>query len=169
MKLAITTDRLTLGMLSIEDAGFIFELLNSESWLEFIGDRGIKTIEDAEKYILNGPVKSYATFGFGLLLVRLKKNQAPIGLCGLIKRETLQDIDIGFAFLPEHTGKGYALEAANATMNYAKAELGIKRIVAITTEKNRPSINLLNKIGLKFEKNIKLSGEEAELLLFSNS
>ena len=163
------TERLIICRLSTDDAGFIFELLNTASWLQYIGDRGIKSLDDAKKYIVNGPVKSYETFGFGLYLVKLKNENTPVGICGLIKRETLEDVDIGFAFLPEHTGKGYALESAAATMTYAKTNLGLNRIVAITTEDNHSSINLLKKIGLTFEKLIKLAGEETELLLFANS
>lgn len=113
----IQTDRLILYHLGINDIDFIYELLNSPAWIKYIGDRGIKTLDDAKKYIINGPMKSYEKFGFGLWLTKLKNDETPIGICGLLKRETLNDIDIGFAFLPQYTGKGYAFEAASATLN----------------------------------------------------
>lgn len=163
----IETDRLILCHLSTDDAPFIFELLNTPGWLQFIGDRGIKTLEDASNYALNGPIKSYEKFGFGLYLTKLKDDNTPIGICGLIKRDTLEDVDIGFAFLPEHSGKGYAFEAATATLNYARKNLGLQRIVAITDEDNVNSIRLLEKTGLVFEKKIQMPGEEKELLLFA--
>ena len=112
----IQTDRLLLAPLTIEDAPFIFELLNTPEWLQYIGDRGIKSQEDAANYILTGPVRSYSQNGFGLLLVKLKDSNTPIGICGLINRPALDDVDIGFAFLSRYTGQGYAFEAANATL-----------------------------------------------------
>ncbi len=102
----IETERLTLRKLSVEDAPFILRLVNEPSFLQFIGDKGVRNLEDARQYILNGPVASYAQNGFGLFLVQLKTNQAPLGMCGLLKRETLEDVDIGFAFLPEFWNQG---------------------------------------------------------------
>lgn len=162
----LQTERLRLCQLSIQDAAFILELLNTPSWLTFIGDRGIRTLDDARNYILNGPVTSYNQFGFGLYLVRLKENDLPIGLCGLLKRETLKDIDIGFAFMPQFTQKGYAYEAASCVMNYARTVLNVTRIVAITTAANRNSINLLERLGLRFEAIIPQVSDTEELLLF---
>jgi RimJ/RimL family protein N-acetyltransferase len=160
------TDRLALSHLSADDASFIFELLNTPGWLQFIGDRGIKTLHDAEQYILNGPVKSYENNGFGLMAVRLKDSLEAIGICGLIKRAGLDDIDIGFAFLPAYNGKGYAAEAAHATLEYGFTTLGLNRIVAITNEDNIHSIRLLKKIGMQYERKILLDGDKEELLLF---
>jgi RimJ/RimL family protein N-acetyltransferase len=154
------TDRLALSHLSADDAAFIFELLNTPGWLQFIGDRGIKTLQDAEQYILNGPVKSYENNGFGLLAVRLKDSLEAIGICGLIKRAGLDDIDIGFAFLPAYNGKGYAAEAAHATLEYGFTTLGLNRIVAITNEDNIHSIRLLKKIGMQYERKILLDGDK---------
>ncbi|MBK6482428.1 MAG: GNAT family N-acetyltransferase [Chitinophagaceae bacterium] len=160
------TDRLALSHLSADDATFIFELLNTPGWLQFIGDRGIKTLHDAAQYILNGPVKSYKSNGFGLLAVRLKDSLEAIGICGLIKRAGLDDIDIGFAFLPAYNGKGYAAEAAHATLDYGFENVGLNRIVAITNEDNINSIRLLKKIGMQYERKILLDGDSEELLLF---
>lgn len=163
----IETERLVLCHLSEEDAPFIFELLNTPEWIQFIGDRGIKTMDDAKLYIQNGPVKSYSRFGFGLFLVKLKSDQVPIGMCGLIKRDSLEDVDIGFAFLTHYTGKGYAFEAAAATLKYARETIKLTRVVAITNEDNVPSIKLLEKIGLHFEKKVIFESETQPLLLFA--
>ena len=157
LKNAFETDHLILCHLTTEDAAFILELLNDPGWLRFIGDRGVRTLDDARRYILNGPVKSYQQSGFGLYLVKLKENETPIGMCGLIKREELDDVDIGFAFLPQFTGRGYAYEAAAATLHYGYTVLGLKHIVAITDPDNERSIRLLQKLGLRLEKTIRLS------------
>lgn len=159
------TERLLLCPLKSDDAEFIFRLLNTPGWLEFIGDRGIRTLADAEQYIIGGPAKSYSKNGFGLWLVKTKTGDS-IGICGLIKRDTLEDVDLGFAFLPEFEGKGYALEAANASLALAQNQYGIKRVTAITVPGNRRSINLLEKTGMKFEREIILEGETVTLLLF---
>ena len=108
----LETERLQIVKFSEEDAPFVFELLNTPAWIQFIGDRGVRTLEEARQYIVNGPLKSYEQFGFGPYLVRLKESDRPIGLCGLFKRETLEDVDIGFALLPAYAGNGYAYEAA---------------------------------------------------------
>lgn len=163
----INTKQLVLSELSIEDAPFILELLNTKSWIKYIGDRNIKTNEDACNYILNGPMNSYNKNGFGLFLVQLKSDKTSIGICGLIKRESLEDIDIGFAFLPQFENKGFGFEAAAATIHYAKTVLHLNRVVAITMMENLKSIKLLEKIGLTFEKNIQLPGEYKELMLFT--
>ena len=163
----LETNRLTLTELSTDDAPFIFELLNSPGWLEFIGDRGIKTLDDAINYIVNGPIKSYEKNNFGLYSVKLKDGNIPIGICGLIKRDSLEDIDIGFAFLPDYEGKGYAYESAVAILSNAKTELRIKRIVAITIKENSKSIQLLEKTGFAFEKLIQLPDDAEELMLFA--
>jgi [ribosomal protein S5]-alanine N-acetyltransferase len=161
----LETDRLILRRLTVEDSSFILELLNDPSWLRFIGDKGVRTIEDARNYILKGPIAMYERMGFGLYLTELKDNKASLGLCGLIKRDALDDVDIGFAFLEEFRGKGYAYEAASAVMTYGRTVLGLDRIVAITSAGNHHSARLLEKLGLRFEKMIKLSdtGEEVEL------
>ncbi len=143
--------------------------MNSAGWLEFIGDREIKTLEDAKHYIVNGPLFSYHKFGFGPYLVELKEDKLPLGMCTLIKRDELEDVDLGFAFLPEHIGKGYAFEACEAVVQHAKNDLGIKKLVAITNTNNISSINLLKKIGFVSENTIKLPDEEEELFFFSHS
>ena len=165
--LVLETDRLTLYHLSTDDASFIIKLVNSSTWLRFIGDRGIKTAKQAYRYLVDGPLASYERFGFGLYLIKLKKGDLPIGLCGLIKRDVLNDPDIGFALLPEFTGAGYAYEAAGAVLTYAKTVLELNRVVAITTEENTHSINLLKKLGLQFE-NLVTFPDNKEFMLFGS-
>jgi [ribosomal protein S5]-alanine N-acetyltransferase len=164
----IETERLILRRLSIEDASFILELLNQPSFLRFIGDRGVRTIKDAEKYILQGPMDSYERLGFGLYLTELKDSLASIGICGLIKRDALNDIDIGFAFLPQFWSKGYAFEAASAVMVYGRDVLKLSRIVAIVSPDNERSIRVLEKIGFKFESKMRLSEDSPELNLYAS-
>ena len=166
MNKILETERLILQEFSIDDAEFILTLLNTPGWLEYIGDKNVRTIEDAVNYLNNVPIKSYKENGFGLWLTILKHSSTPIGMCGLIKRESLNDIDIGFALLPEYSKMGYAYEIAHATIHYAKHVLGINKVFAITDSKNISSIKLLNKLGLQFEKTLKLS-ESDTVLLFS--
>ena len=161
------TERLILRQLQKDDAAFILELLNEPSFLQNIGDKGVRTIDDACQYILNGPVASYERFGFGLYLVALKETRLPIGICGLVKRDGLEDMDIGYALLPQFWSKGYAFEAASAVLTFGRQTLGLKRIVAITTPDNHSSIRVLHKLGLKFEKMVKLPGAETESKLFT--
>jgi RimJ/RimL family protein N-acetyltransferase len=148
----LQTARLNLRPLTLDDAAFILELVNEPSWLRYIGDRGVRTLDDARVYLTKGPLDMYARLGFGLLLVELREDGTPLGLCGLIKRDTLPDVDIGFAFLPEYWGKGYAREAAAAALADAAASYGLQRVVAITTLDNEASIRLLEKIGFRFDR-----------------
>ena len=163
----LETDRLVLRRMSVEDAEFMLGLLNEPSWLRFIGDRGVRTLEDARAYILKGPVDMYDRLGFGLYLTELKGEGVPIGICGLVKRDFLEDVDIGFALLPGFWGQGYAYEAAAAVMEYGKEALGLKRIVAITNPENHSSIRLLEKLGLKFDRMIRATTDGPEIRLFT--
>jgi ribosomal-protein-alanine N-acetyltransferase len=163
----LETDRLILRHFSEVDAAFILGLLNEPSFIQNIGDRKVRSIEGAKLYIKNGPVTSYAKNGFGLYLVELKETGEAIGMCGLIKRDTLKDVDIGYAFLPKFWFKGYAVEAALAVKQYARHIAGLRRIVAITDPQNAGSIRVLEKIGMKFEKMVKLSEDDIELKLFA--
>src|SRR5215213_10110548 len=163
----LETERLILRWLSAEDAAFILELVNDPGWLRFIGDRGVRTLEDARDYILNGPVAMYHRVGFGLYLVELKQSATPIGMCGLIKRAGLEDVDIGFAFLPAFGGQGYAYESASAIMAYAQDTLGLNRVVAIAAPDNQRSIRLLTKLGMSFVDTLRLGEDQPEVLLFA--
>lgn len=163
----LETERLVLRHLTAADAGFILRLLNEPSWIQFIGDRGVRTLEGAREYIARGPGESYRLFGYGLFLVELKGEGTAAGICGLVKRDALEDVDLGFAFLPEFWGRGYAHEAAAATLEYAERVVGLCRVVAITAADNHSSIRLLEKLGLSFERMIRLPGDEEELKLFA--
>ena len=164
----LETDRLNLRWLSNDDAEFILELLNEPSFLRFIGDKGVRTLDDARDYILNGPADMYTRLGFGLYLTELKDGGVPIGICGLLKRDGLEDPDIGFAFLPKFWARGYAYESADAVMAYGKTVLGLNRIVAITSPDNYASGRLLEKLGLRFERIIHLLNDASEVRLFAS-
>lgn len=161
------TERLLLRLLATDDAAFILRLVNEPAFLENIGDKGVRKLEDAVQYLLQGPIKSYEENGFGLWLVALKGALTPIGICGLIKRDGLAEPDVGYAFLPEFWAKGYAFEAAAAVLVFARETLGINRIVAITAPDNHASMRVLNKLGLRFETMILLPGASAESRLFT--
>jgi RimJ/RimL family protein N-acetyltransferase len=161
------TDRLVLRRLTVEDGPFILRLLNEPSFLQHVGDRGVRNLADAKQYILSGPVASYDRHGFGLFLVEMKESQAPIGICGLLKRDALDDVDIGFAFVPESWSKGYAFESASATLDYAHDTHHLKRVVAITSPDNVASINLLVKLGFYFERMVLMPGDKSEVKLFA--
>jgi RimJ/RimL family protein N-acetyltransferase len=158
--------RLCLRELEPEDAPFILRLLNEPGFLRHIGDKGVRSLADARDYISKGPVDSYRRHGFGLYLTSLRQCGTPIGICGLVKRDTLEDVDVGFAFLSSHWSKGYATESAAAVLAYGAGTLGIKRIVAITATDNHGSIAVLGKIGLQFERRIRLAADGPELNLF---
>jgi RimJ/RimL family protein N-acetyltransferase len=162
----LETDRLTLRHLTTDDAPFILELLNDPDFLRFIGDKGVRTLGDARQYIIDGPMASYARLSFGLFLVELKDERLPIGICGLIKRDALVDVDIGFAFLPAYRLGGYGFESALAVRDYAFNVIGLKRIAAITNPDNTGSMKLLEKIGLRFERMIVLTPESTEIRLY---
>jgi [ribosomal protein S5]-alanine N-acetyltransferase len=149
----LETERLILRKLTVGDSEFILELLNDPSWLRFIGDKG---------------VAMYERLGFGLYLTALKGEGVSIGICGLIKRDSLEDVDIGFAFLPKFRGEGYAYESASAAMEYGRRTFGLNRIVAITAPDNCDSAKLLEKLGFSFERMVKLSGDSGSVSLFAS-
>jgi RimJ/RimL family protein N-acetyltransferase len=156
----LETERLLLRRVTVDDAPFILELLNEPSFLEFIGDKGVRSLDDARGYILNGPVASYDRFGFGLYLVILKSDAAPIGMCGLLKRDTLPDVDLGYALRPPWWGQGHAFEAAAAVLVHGRETFGLRRIVAITAPHNASSKRLLEKLGMRYEATLKLTPDQ---------
>ncbi|WP_350290108.1 GNAT family N-acetyltransferase [uncultured Croceitalea sp.] len=164
----LSTERLVVTEVSLKDDTFILELVNSPNWIAFIGDRGIRTLEDAQKYIRESLRNSYQKYGFGLYKMSLKSNNAPIGICGFLKRDYLDYPDIGFATLPAYEGKGYTYEVAKATMIYGANNLNLKSILAITTEANTKSKNLLTKLGLVLKDTI-LDDAKKALLVYTNS
>lgn len=165
----LETDRLVLRWLDFCDAPFIYELVNDPSFIRFIGDKGVHTLEDARNYILNGPVASYQQYGFGLYLTESKDSRIPMGICGILKRDTLPDPDIGFAFLPAYWNKGYAYEASLAVLEHAKETFGVERVLAITTPNNEASERLLLKLGFRFDRLTKLSADANQVKLFTNA
>jgi len=164
----LETARLSLRRLSLDDAEFILGLLNEPSFLRHIGDKGVRTKVDACQYISTGPRASYERFGFGLLLVELKAGKEPIGICGLLKRDWLDHADLGFAFLPRFWSKGYAFESASGVLAYARGTLGLKRILAITSQDNAASIGLLEKLGFRLERMARPSEAESEVKVFAS-
>lgn len=162
----LETDRLSLRRLTLDDAPFILRLVNEPSWLRFIGDKGVRDLDDARGYLLSGPLDMYARLGFGLFMVELKDGGQPVGMCGLIKRDTLPDVDIGYAFIPEYWGRGYAIEAAKAVLSYGHHTHGLQRIVAITSPDNDSSVRVLEKLGMKFEGMLQLAAKD-EVRLFA--
>jgi RimJ/RimL family protein N-acetyltransferase len=164
--MVVLSERLRIRRLSVEDAEIMLRILNEPSFLQNIGDKGVRTIADARTYILEGPIASYEKSGFGMWLVEAKDSAVPMGICGLLKRDALEDVDIGYALLPEFWAKGYALEAASAVLSYARDTLGLTRVVAITNVDNRSSIRLLEKLGFTYEKMVRLSAGAPEINLF---
>lgn len=163
----LETNRLSLRQFTTNDAQFVLTLLNEPSFLRYIGDKNVRTLEDARQYILNSPAASYERNGFGLYLVELKESHVPMGMCGLIKREELPEPDIGFAFLPDFWGQGFAFEAASAVLEEARERFGLKRILAITSLDNDASIKLLQRLGFRFEGVIRLSQNREQVKLFA--
>ena len=163
------TERLLVRRLDTADSAFILQLVNEPSWVRFIGDKGVHTLDDARRYIEKGPVTMYERFGFGLYAVESKEMHALVGICGLIQREALPDVDLGFAFLPVFWGRGYAYEAASAVMSYGRKVLGLRRIVAVLSRDNRRSRNLLEKLAFRFERPVRLTADGEELDLYANT
>jgi RimJ/RimL family protein N-acetyltransferase len=163
----LNTERLTVSWLTPDDAPFVLELVNDPDWLRFIGDKNIHSLEGARAYIENGPMAMYAQRGFGLYRVALLEDNTPIGMCGLIKRDTLEDVDIGYAFLAAFRGHGYAREAAGAVLEYGRIHFDLRRIVATTNPDNAASRKVLEQIGLGFEKLIPSVSGAGESALYA--
>jgi RimJ/RimL family protein N-acetyltransferase len=158
--------RLTFRRLELGDAPFLIELLNEPSFIEHIGDRGVRSVDDAHRYLREGPFAMYERYGFGLWRVARRTDDEPIGMCGLLKREALPDFDLGYAYLPRHWGQGYALEAARATMRDAARRFGLRRVIGIVSPGNTASIRLLERLGMRFEGDFPLDSREPEVKLY---
>lgn len=163
----LETDRLVLREITTDDSGVMLEVLNEPAFIRQVADRGVRTRADAATYIREKILPSYQQFGFGFYLVELKDSRIPIGICGLVKRETLEDVDVGFSILEKFWRQGYAYEAASALMNHGRTVFGLQRIVGVTSPTNESSARLLEKLGLRFEKMIHLPGYGPESRLFS--
>lgn len=162
----LETERLTIRHVVTADAAFIVELVNEPAYIANIADQGVRSVDDARTYIAERLTASYERYGFGLFGVALRDSAELIGVCGLIKRKTLGDVDIGYAFLERYWGNGYAVEAAAAVLAYGRDVIGLKRIIAITAPDNVASANLLRKIGLHYEKTYQLTGYEGDTVQF---
>ncbi|TAE01262.1 MAG: N-acetyltransferase [Bacteroidetes bacterium] len=163
MKKILESQKLFLREFNLDDCQFVIELLNTEGWLKYIGNRNVQNEAQAKVYLENGSLKSYKENGFGLYLVALK-TQEPIGMCGFVKRENVEDVEIGFAFLPAYQKKGYAFEIVSETMKYGFETLKLPKITAVALANNTNSIKLLEKLGLIYER--KFQKENQDLLLF---
>tara|TARA_R110000868_G_scaffold411005_1_gene701316 strand:+ start:8428 stop:8949 length:522 start_codon:yes stop_codon:yes gene_type:complete len=162
------TNRLLISKLSLVDAPFFLELVNSPNWIKYIGDRHLKTVEEVKDYLTKGTLKSYQNFGFGFYKLELKQdNNKGIGICGLIKREQLENVDLGFAFLPEFEGQGFGFESSLAIIKLAQEQFRLKQLLAITLPINISSIKLLGKLGFIYQKRVIPFEDEVELLLFA--
>ncbi len=150
-----------------DDAPFILRLLNEPSFLQFIGDKGVRNLEDARRYIASGPMASYARFGFGLYLVADKVTGEAAGMCGLIRRDTLQDVDLGFGFVPEFWSRGYAREASELVLQQAWDTFNLQRVVAVTATDNASSIGLLQRLGFRYLKAVRLLDDDELLSLYA--
>lgn len=162
----LKSERLILSEFTKNDASFFYQLVNEPAWKQYIGDKNVHTILDAEKYLENNIIPSYQKFGFGFYVVMLKEDNTSIGMCGLIKRDWMDYVEIGFAFLAQYRGKGYAIESSIATKKYAKEKLAISQIAAITDVDNEKSGNLLNRLGLEFDRLISYPGENKKCKLY---
>jgi RimJ/RimL family protein N-acetyltransferase len=163
----IETERLNLREVNESDAAFILELLNDPDFMRNVADRGVRTLEDARRYVAERFTAAYRRDGFGFWLVEPKGSGVPAGICGLVKRDTLPGVDVGYAFLPPFRSKGYAYESASAVVAHARDALGLKRIFAIVNPENAVSIRVLEKLGMKFERMVSLSPDEPEVRLFA--
>ncbi len=171
MGAVIESERLRLhefSAASLEDAAFMLRVLNDPAFLRNIGDRGVRSVADAQAYLLNGPIASYRRFGFGMYRMQAKASGENVGVCGLVKRDALQDVDLGYALLPEYCGCGFAVEAAAAVLSHARAALGLQRIAAIVDPANQDSIRVLEKLGFNYETLVRLSADDIALKLFAS-
>ncbi|MCX7548485.1 GNAT family N-acetyltransferase [Xanthomarina sp. F1114] len=162
------TNRLLISKFTEKDAPFFLELVNTPNWIKYIGDRDVKTIDAAKSYLKEGTIKSYSDFGFGFYKLLLKEDKGKaIGTCGLVKRDQLEHVDMGFAMLPAYEGQGYGFEASEEILKLAKNQFHLEKILAITLPSNNKSVKLLEKLGLSFEKRVKPFDDDEELLLFA--
>jgi len=161
------TERLRVRHLSVDDAAFIVRLLNEPTFIRHIADKGVRTLDDARVYLRNGAISSVARHGFGLNRVELKASGEAIGMCGLIRRDALDDVDIGYALLPEFCGQGYAAEATRAVLDTAVRQHGLHRVIAVVNPDNHDSSRMLEKLGFRFEKMVKLAADEPDIRQFA--
>ena len=161
------TERLRLRPVTVDDTALMLAVWNDPAFIENVSDRGIRTVEQARDAIKTGAQKLFEDYGYGPYCMSLKPNGTMIGICGIFKRENIEDPDIGFGVLPDYCGKGYAGEAAAAVVDYARNTLRIGVLTAIVSPKNAPSIGLIKKLGLTFERMITMPGDNDAICLYS--
>jgi ribosomal-protein-alanine N-acetyltransferase len=165
----LVTPRLILRRLENDDAPFVLRLLNEPSFIENIGDKGVRSLDDARRYMREGPMAMYEQYGFGLWHTARKSDGVAVGMCGLLKRDHLPDVDIGYAYLPEFWGQGIAFEAAEAVMHHAAGKFGLRRLIGVVSEGNAGSIRVLEKLGMEFERMFLMRPGEPEVRLYGRS
>jgi len=165
----IETARLSLRRFELDDAPFVVELLNQPSFIQNIGDRGVRNVDDARRYLRDGPMAMYEQHGFGLWRASRRSDGVFVGMCGLLKRDILPDVDVGYAFLPEHWGQGFAFEAANATVEHGARKFGLTRIIGVVSDHNAASIRVLEKLGMRFERMYPMHPGEPEVRLYGRT
>ena len=165
----LETERLTLRHLTLDDADLMLGVWNDPAFVRFVGDRGIRTLEEAHEAMRNGVLKLYADYGYGPFRVALKEDDVPIGICGLFRRDGLDDPDIGYSTLPAHCGKGYAFEAASAVLQHVAEDLSIDRLIAIISPENAASIGLIRKLGFEFERMHTMPGADDPVRIYYKS
>jgi RimJ/RimL family protein N-acetyltransferase len=165
----LETSRLILRRFDFDDAPFVVSLLNQPSFIANIGDRGVRSIEDAHRYLRDGPMTMYQKHGFGLWHAARKSDGAAVGMCGLLKRDHLPDVDVGYAFLPEYWGLGYAFESASATLRHGAQKFGLQRVIGVVSQGNSASIRVLEKLGMRFERMYPMRADEPLVRLYGLS
>lgn len=165
----LETPRLVLRHLTLDDAGLMLAIWNDPAFIRHVGDRGIRTVEDAEEAMKNGVFKLYEDHGYGPFRVALRDGDQAVGICGLFRREGLDDPDLGYATLPHFCGKGYAYEAASAVLGYVRSELHIERLIAIISPGNEASIGLIGKLGFEFERMHTMPGDDHVVRIYGKS
>jgi ribosomal-protein-alanine N-acetyltransferase len=165
----LETPRLVLRRFVFDDAPFVLGLLNEPSFIENIGDKGVRTLEDAERYLRDGPMAMYERYGFGLWHTARKSDGAAVGMCGLLRRDTLPDADVGYAYLPAFWGQGYAFEAAEATLRHGARKFGLQRVLGVVSPGNAGSIRVLEKLGLRFERMFPMHAGEPDVKLYGRA
>ena len=165
----IATERLRLRKLTLDDAGLMFAVWNDSEFVRNVGDRGIRTLQEARDAMKKGALRLYEKYGYGPYRISLGDSDTPIGICGLFRRDGLEDPDIGYATLPDFCGRGYAYEAAIAVAEYAEAELGLERLIAIISPANTASIGLIRKLGFEFERMHTMPGDDDEICVYGKS
>jgi len=163
----LESPRLTLRRFTLDDAPFVLRLVNEPSFIANIGDKKVRSLEDARRYLTEGPLAMYDQYGFGLWHASLRQGGAAVGMCGLLRRDILPDVDVGYAYLPEFWGQGLAYEAAEAVLRHAGRKFALRRVIGVVSEHNQASIRVLEKLGLRFERHYPMYPGEPEVRLYA--